>query len=387
MQRDTLLTDTAANRKNMEKVLTKIESEINAGTFDYARYFPNSPMVAKLHGKPVSELLIRDTGVMATMPIVMVPSTPLFEQFCEEWYLENEISWKRSYRATLKLTIRKYLNPNFGPKEVGHITKGEILKFRSSLAKVQNGIKEGLSPDRINHIMTPLRMILNEAADRSHFSTPYVGIKPLKVPKSDIDPFNLDEISLLLSHVRADFRNYYTVRFFTGLRTAEIDGLLWKYVDLEKGLIMVRETLVNGYFETTKTPESIRDITMSRPVYEALKAQFKLTGSLSSGLVFCSKEGLPLDRRNVMNRVWYPTLRRLGLKRRKPYQTRHTTATLWLAAGENPEWIARQMGHSNTRMLFTVYSRFIPNLTRTDGSAFERLIIAQNPAEVGHAPV
>jgi integrase len=371
----------------MGKVLTTIESEINAGTFDYALYFPNSPMLAKLAGKSVSELLIKHTGVMATVPIVMAPATPLFGMFSEEWFLENEISWKRSYRATLRLTINKYLNPNFGQKEVGHITKGDILKFRSTLAKVQNGIKEGLSPDRINHIMTPLRMILNEAADRSHFSTPYVGIKPLKVPKSDIDPFSLDEITLFLSHVRADFRNYYTVRFFTGLRTAEIDGLLWKYVDLEKGLILVRETLVNGYFETTKTPESIRDITMSRPVYEALKAQFKLTGSLSSGLVFCSKEGLPLDRRNVMNRVWYPTLRRLGLKRRKPYQTRHTTATLWLAAGENPEWIAKQMGHSNTRMLFTVYSRFIPNLTRTDGSAFERLIIAQNPAEVGHDPV
>jgi integrase len=112
-----------------------------------------------------------------------------------------------------------------------------------------------------------------------------------------------------------------------------------------------------------------------------MKAQFELTGS-KNGLVFCSREGLPLARRNVMNRVWYPTLRRLGLKRRKPYQTRHTTATLWLAAGENPEWIARQMGHSTTRMLFTVYSRYIPNLTRRDGSAFERLLIAQSGQEV-----
>jgi integrase len=62
------------------------------------------------------------------------------------------------------------------------------------------------------------------------------------------------------------------------------------------------------------------------------------------------------------------------LKRRNPYQTRHTAATLWLASGESPEWIARQMGHSNTKMLFTVYSRYVPNLTRQDGSAFERLL-------------
>ena len=376
----TLLPDTVVNRRNMEKVLARIESEIKLGTFDYARFFPNSAMIAKFEVAQQCAVSLTGAGPMTALAIPLVPSTPLFEKFCEEWYQENEIGWKRSYRATLKVTFKKYLNPVFGEKEVSHITKGDILKFRSSLAKVQNGTKEGLSPDRINHIMTPLRMILNEAADRYNFSTPNIGIKQLKIPRSDIDPFNLDEVNLFLANVRADFRNYYIVRFFTGLRTAEVDGLQWKYVDLEKGLISVRETLVNGFFETTKTPESAREIVMSRPVFDAICAQQKLSKD-KDGLVFCTRNGLPLDRRNIMNRVWYPTLRRLGLKKRKPYQTRHTTATLWLAAGENPEWIARQMGHSTTRMLFTVYSRYVPNLTRMDGSAFERLLISQTCQE------
>ena len=64
----------------------------------------------------------------------------------------------------------------------------------------------------------------------------------------------------------------------------------------------------------------------------------------------------------------------MGINYRRPYETRHTAATLWLASGEAPEWIARQMGHSNTKMLFEIYSRFVPNLTRQDGSAFERLL-------------
>jgi integrase len=53
---------------------------------------------------------------------------------------------------------------------------------------------------------------------------------------------------------------------------------------------------------------------------------------------------------------------------------RHTAATLWLASGEAPEWIARQLGHANTQMLFSVYSRFVPNMTRQDGSAIDRLL-------------
>ena len=101
-----------------------------------------------------------------------------------------------------------------------------------------------------------------------------------------------------------------------------------------------------------------------------------------SPFVFCNREGLPLDYKNINNRVWKPLLRHLGLKVRRPYQCRHTAATLWLGAGENPEWIARQLGHATTEMLFRVYSRYVPNLTRRDGSAFERLLAAN----LGHTP-
>lgn len=47
---------------------------------------------------------------------------------------------------------------------------------------------------------------------------------------------------------------------------------------------------------------------------------------------------------------------------------------LLVASGEAPEWIARQLGHSSTEMLFRVYSRYVPNLTRQDGSAIDRLL-------------
>lgn len=367
----TRLQDSAGNRKRLEKIMQQIENEIDAGEFDYSRYFPESKNLGKIREG--------QEGPVVQMPQPVVSparKTPSFASFCEEWYLENEVRWKRSYRRTVRGNLDKHLIPEFGKKEVGSIDKGEILKFRSSLAKVRNGKKEGLSPDRINHIMTTLRMILEDAADRFHFSTAFSRIKPLKVIRSDVDPFSMEEVSLFLEQIREDFRDYYIVRFFTGMRTGEIDGLQWEYVDFERRLIRVRETLVDGRVDVTKTSASIREISMSTPVYEALCRQHQATGNLGA-FVFCNREGQPLDHRNITKRIWYPSLRVMGLKPRKPYQTRHTAATLWLAAGENPEWIARQMGHSTTRMLFTVYSRFVPNLTRQDGSAFENLLAAR----------
>lgn len=369
----TLLDDTPANRKRLESFMDQIDREIKQGTFDYAKYFPNSSNLKRLAQakKPSHE-----PGVPTFRVGPVAGDTPLFKDFAEEWYQENEVSWKMSYQETIRGTLDKHLVPVFGEKEVSHITKGDILKFRSSLAKVPNGKKTGLSPMRINHIMTNLRMILNDAADRFHFSTPFVGIKPLKVPPTDVDPFNISEVNLFLANVRADYLNYYTVRFFTGLRTGEIDGLQWRFVDFEKRQLLIRETLVEGRIETPKTPGSLREVDMSNPVYEALKRQWEVTGGLSK-FVFCSRTGEALCHNNMTNRIWYPTLKFLGIKRRRPYQTRHTTATLWLASGENPEWIARQMGHTSTEMLFTVYSRFVPNLTRRDGSAFENLLASR----------
>lgn len=165
------------------------------------------------------------------------------------------------------------------------------------------------------------------------------------------------------------------------MRTGEIDGLKWKYVDFKARQILIRETIVAGEEEYTKTDGSQREIQMSGLVFDALTAQAKITKGKSQ-FVFANRDGQPLDHNNVTKRVWYPLLRHLGLKARRPYQTRHTAATLWLASGENPLWIARQLGHSSTEMLFKVYGRFVPNLTRQDGSAFERLLLQSGAIKV-----
>ena len=146
----------------------------------------------------------------------------------------------------------------------------------------------------------------------------------------------------------------------------------WRFIDWTRGIILIRETWVRDRLEYTKNDGSQREIKMSEPVRNALLRQRELTGKAK--FVFSTKKGTPHNHRNVTQRIWYPTLHALELRDRTPYQTRHTAATLWLAAGENPEWIARQMGHTTTEMLFRVYSRYVPNLTRQDGSAADALL-------------
>ncbi|UPQ89132.1 Arm DNA-binding domain-containing protein [Vibrio sinaloensis] len=370
----TTLSDTQANRRKLQKLLKQIEADIRLGCFVYSECFPGSPKAAQFAKQDVvakrqkTEMLGKyDVAVNELQGI----STIRFDDFAAEWFEENEVRWKESYKDSMRIYLGSYLIPQFGEQGVDQITRPDILKFRASLVKPKANGKR-LSSDFINHIMTPLRMILNEAADRYEFKAPFENIKQLRVEKRDVNPFSLDEVNQFLSVVKPEFANYFKVRFFTGLRTSEIDGLKWQYVDFERRTISVRETYVHGRMDTTKTTGSHRDIQMSSIVFDALTSQRNVTGHRE--FVFTNSAGNQLDKRNVRERIWKPALNAMGIEYRRPYETRHTAATLWLAAGEAPEWIARQMGHTTTKMLFEVYSRYVPNLTRQDGSAFEQLL-------------
>ena len=365
----TLLKDTKLNRAKLEKIMTEIDTAIRLGRFVYGNYFPSSNRRAQFEQYDAATMQL-----IAKQPETpqLISNMPTFADFSGEWLAENEAFWKNSHLLNINSIFECYLLPTFGSHPIDAITRADILKFRAQIGKGNTASERLVSNDRINHIMTPLRCVFNEAAMRYNFENPFQNIRPLKIARGAIEPFSLAEVRHFLAGVRDDFRNYYTVRFFSGMRTAEIDGLLWRYVDFSKRQILIQATVVNGRAETPKTQSSYRAIQMSEPVYEALLSQKDATKQCD--YVFCNELGKPLDHRNVTKRIWYPTLQLLGLKRRRPYQTRHTTATLWLEAGESPEWIAQQLGHSTTKMLFEVYSRYIPNVTRQDGSAFDSLI-------------
>ena len=264
--------------------------------------------------------------------------------------------------------------PALGHLPVGEIDRDAVLGFRAGLATKASGHPRASAT--INKIVGILQTILDDAAAQYGFINPCTAIKRLKVRKLDIHPFTMDEVGSLIATARPDYTDYFTVRLLTGLRSGEVHGLRWRHIDLTRRQILVRETYSQGRIEYTKTDGSQRNVDMSGPVFRTLSERAARCNAQvdPDGYVFASRNGQPIDNKNFCNRVWYPLLRHLDLAQRRPYQMRHTAATLWLASGENPEWIAKQLGHTSTEMLFKTYSRYVPNLTRQDGSAFERVL-------------
>jgi integrase len=351
----TPLRDTLSNRRALNKLIDKMNAELVLGVFDYSKTFPNSRK-AKQHA--------RNQSVRC--------EARRFDNFAQVWISEMKPSWRNSYKRTVTYLVESKLSSHFGERYVSEVTKSDILSFRALLSETNgyhsNG--KGLSNSYINRVIGLLSSILQEASTRYNFTNPCIGIKRLSVRRNPVLPFALSEVQSIIANAPSQFKDYLIVRFFTGMRTGEIHGLRWVNVRFAERQIRINEAIVNGFMTSTKSVSSDRLIEMSDVVYSAL--QRLLEDSDQSEFVF-TRNSKPLTQSYVTQSVWYPLLAKLNLNKRRPYNCRHTCATLWLASGENPEWIARQLGHNSTQILFDIYSNYVPNLTRQDGREANKL--------------
>ncbi len=371
----TALTDSPTNRKILKGLANRIDCALASGSFVYRDFFPNSSRAQAFSADTPAVLIVESTAATPAPAPAANRAIPSFAEFAGIWFLESEPRWRKQHRETMRRTLDNVFIPRFGDTPLTDIVKADLLGFRAEIAKRNGRAGQTLSGKRINKLMAQLNAILDDGCQRYDLHSPSRGIKPLKQKRTEVLPFTLDEVNLLINTVRPDYRAYLTLRLLTGLRTGEADGLQWQDIDFEANTLRVERTVSRNGDGDTKTEGSKRTIPLVPQVRDVLKSQHA-ANTQNLPWVFHTKNGHPIDVVNFTNRVWYPLLRHLGMKQRPPYQMRHTAATLMLASGENPEWIAAMLGHSTTEMLFRVYSRFVPNLTRNDGRAYTGLLNA-----------
>ena len=145
-----------------------------------------------------------------------------------------------------------------------------------------------------------------------------------KLEQPDINPFTHDDVIRILDAVDPYYRPYAAVRFYTGMRDGEINGLKWS--DYKEAMVPLPKIHINKAYVyniegKTKTKKSKRYIDCIALVNEALAEQQKLTGK--STYIFLTKEGSRMAPDHFRKVVWQPALIKAGLKYRPPIQTRH----------------------------------------------------------------
>lgn len=135
-------------------------------------------------------------------------------------------------------------------------------------------------------------------------------------------------------------------------------ALTWDKVDFNNQTVRINRAMVDGIVKDTKSYE-VRDVELNSRAIAALQRQKKHTFLKWENIFIDPKERRPLVNDKIVRRPWQRAIKSVGVRYRKPYNTRHTFATLNLMAGANPMWVSRQMGHKNMKMLLENYSRWI----------------------------
>ena len=349
--RETLkLSPTKANLNFAVNKRAAILHQIAVGSFNYAEHFPRSRHAATLGkhtNKTVKEAL---------------------EDFLRNTRRKYEASTIRGYTSA----IYYHLIPAFGDMPIRKVTTKDIKDWIGGLT---------ISAKRINNVLIPLRLVLRDAyMDGLIDNNPADRIKNLAHRYGEPQPFTPEEMRLVLESCSPLTRNLFQFAFWSGLRTSELIALEWRDIDWQKGVIRVTRASVRGIIKQPKTAAGIRDVLLLPYARQALEAQ-KEFSSKTSGQIFLNPlTNQPWETDGQIRKIgWIPALKKAGIPYRKPYQTRHTYASTLLSAGENPMWVAQQMGHADWGMIRRRYGRWIPEVDNTAGS-----LVVQHWSRLGH---
>ncbi|PRA14321.1 MULTISPECIES: Arm DNA-binding domain-containing protein [Pseudomonas] len=341
------LKPTATNLKKAEQHKAAIEHAISIGTFDYSVTFPGSPRASKFAPEASRETM---------------------NGFLTRWLAAKEKHVASSTFDGYRKLVTLRLIPALGDTMLVDLKRKAVRDWLDTLE---------VSNKTLSNIQSCLRSALNDATEEELIElNPLAGWtysrKAAPPKEDDVDPFGPEEQQAVLSALSGQARNMMQFALWTGLRTSELVALDWGDIDWLREEVMVSRAMTQaskGKAETTKTAAGRRSVKLLRPALEALKAQ-KAHTFLADAEVFQNPRTLERWTGDgpIRKTMWVPAMKKAGVRYRRPYQTRHTYASMMLSAGEHPMWVAKQMGHTDWTMIARVYGRWMPNSSEDVGS-------------------
>ncbi|RCJ38100.1 hypothetical protein A6769_10125 [Nostoc punctiforme NIES-2108] len=253
-------------------------------------------------------------------------------------------------------------------------TRSMITKANPKLLDITWVSRWALAPRTFRDRLSIIRSCCTWGVTKGYLDTNlYEDIKPPKGDKTEVKPFNAEEVLKILAGFKDRYPHYLPFVYFmfaTGCRTSEAIGLTWKSVDFMKNEIIIRDSLPkdpcgNGYTRVRKETKTgnVRYLNMTVELRELLLAM-RTTGYIYNGLVFKAPQGGTIDADNFRERYWIPVLDAQGVPYRKPYTTRHTMASTAIEQGTPVTGVAYLLGHTDTTMVMKTYGHMInrPNL-------------------------
>jgi integrase len=197
----------------------------------------------------------------------------------------------------------------------------------------------------VNNVLTVLNTVLKKAVEWGAINRLPCAIRLLPVRLPRRRSMISTSSSNSLNPRRGGIRAYLVVLLGgeAGLRRGEITGLECRDIDLKKRQLCVQRAVWKGHTEAPKGGR-LRYVPLTQRLTGALQAARHLRGPL----VFCDREGKPLNEKIIADHVDHAA-RATKLKNRGVHVLRHTFCSHLTMRGAPARAIQELAGHADLR--------------------------------------
>ena len=283
--------------------------------------------------------------------------TPTFGEFSQTWLNSRDIV--KETRDNYLTILNGVWMPALSSRRIDDITSADIRKIVASIEWDSPGIRR--------NAMDKLSSVLATAVMDGHMPrNPCKSMPRAKLPKRQVDPFERDEAERIITSMYEAligrtriYAAYFEFCFFTGMRPGEVRALKWSEVSEEKKRVHVCRQIVKGQLVERIKTKTVRDVLLNDRALHAIEVARSMAGD-GAEFVFTTAKGPGswIASDSTTKKYFMASLVRLGIRRRRQYDCRHTYATMCLMANMNTAFIANQLGHS-VQMLLSTYAKWI----------------------------
>ncbi len=244
---------------------------------------------------------------------------------------------------------------------------------------------DGLADSTVRHLLTVVKLVLAQGVRWGLLgANPAEGIQT-RAPEPRVLPIDDPaQVSAFLDAARTDPEGLpVLLAVGLGLRSGEVRGLRWRDVDLDAGVIRIRQqahtTRGEVHFAPLKTARSRRDLPIPGFIASALRDQkraqnlrrLKAPRWEDHDLVVDGVAGRPIAVLTLLKRV-RRICDRAGVPHLTFHDLRHLCATILLMEGVSPKVAQAILGHATVNMTMNVYSHVNRALLDDAASSMDR---------------
>lgn len=272
----------------------------------------------------------------------------------------------RNFRSALN----KYLKPAFGKTQLSNIQTETLQRF---ISQTQTG------GANMRNIIKCLRSIWKSAKAWGYVQhNPFQDLILPKIESSEQRFFTEAELKMIIDAAPEPFKTLYWILGQTGLRIGEVLALTWETLNLETGVVQVKNSVARGKLREnlTKTKAAKRVIPLSPRLLDHLALFEQRSTPNAHGLIFVNSKRNPWKAENLLEGHLQPLLDKLGIERAGFHAFRHASATILGRMDASVEQRIKRMGHTDQNMT-QIYTHVVDEDARKIAAQFDDYILPE----------